>query len=215
MENNNPVVGQPANPAGGVQPAIPDGGQAPVAPATPAPVVPPAPAPVVPAVPVEQVKKEPVVAKEQVEVSQPAPVAIPDGRQAPATQGNVSQIMLVEDDGFLSSLMKTKLEKSGMSVRLVVDGEQALETLKTFKPNLILLDLILPKKSGFEVLEAIQADPNINQIPVIILSNLGQESDVEKGKQLGAVEYYVKAKTSIDELVNKVSGFLKGGQPLA
>lgn len=121
-------------------------------------------------------------------------------------------VLLVEDDAFLNSLLKNKLEKSGVSVNLVTDGEEALKVLETFKPKLVLLDLILPKRSGFEVLEAMQSNPQLNQIPVIILSNLGQESDVTKGRQLGAIEYFIKAKTSIDELVIKVEGYLEGKQ---
>ena len=99
-----------------------------------------------------------------------------------------------------------------MEVTLATDGEMALEAIKSFVPQVILLDLILPKRSGFEVLEVIQSDPQFSGIPVIILSNLGQDTDITKGKQLGAVEYFIKAKTSIDDLVMKVEGFLQGKQ---
>ncbi len=149
-------------------------------------------------------------------ISEPAaiaPVASQPTEQAPTTVPSGSHtVLLVEDDPFLSSLLKTKLQKSGISVTLATDGEQALETLKTLAPDLILLDLILPKKSGFEVLESIQSDPQLNKIAVIILSNLGQDTDITKGKGLGAVEYFIKAKTSIDELVKKIEGFLETRQ---
>ena len=119
------------------------------------------------------------------------------------------KVLLVEDDKFLSSILKTKLEQAGLEVTLALDGEQAIEALKNYQPNLILLDLILPKKSGFEVLESISQDPQIEQIPVIILSNLGQEKDIERTKQLGAIEYYIKAKTSIDFLIERIKDILK------
>ena len=119
------------------------------------------------------------------------------------------KVLLVEDDKFLSSILKTKLEQAGLEINLALDGEQALEALKTYQPNLILLDLILPKKSGFEVLESLSQDPQLEQIPVIILSNLGQEKDIERTKQLGAIEYYIKAKTSIDFLIERIKDILK------
>ena len=83
--------------------------------------------------------------------------------------------------------------------------------LKNNKPDLVLLDLILPKKSGFQVLEEMRADPLVKDAPVIIISNLSQDSDVAKGKELGAVEYYVKARTSIDDLVSRIVSLLLDG----
>lgn len=123
-----------------------------------------------------------------------------------------STILLVEDDPFLSALLKTRLQNEGLTVMHAVDGQQAVEMLKASKPSLILLDLILPKKSGFEVMEAIQSDPELNKSPIIIISNLGQESDVQRGRELGAIEYFVKAKTSIDDLIVKIQQFLAGAQ---
>ncbi|MDD4761862.1 MAG: response regulator [Candidatus Pacebacteria bacterium] len=164
-------------------------------------------------VPVSGVDQIPVASTDSVILEKTEPVAqnpMQAVETAKETSGSGKNVLLVEDDAFLNSLMKTKLERSGISVNLVTDGEEALKILETFKPDLILLDLILPKKSGFEVLESIQASPQLNKMPVIILSNLGQESDVSKGRQLGAVEYFVKAKTSIDELVSKVAEFLQG-----
>ncbi|MDP2655110.1 MAG: response regulator [bacterium] len=120
-------------------------------------------------------------------------------------------ILLVEDDPFLSALLKTRLQNEGLTVMHAMDGQQAIEMLKASKPSLILLDLILPKKSGFEVMEAIQSDPELNKSPIIIISNLGQESDLQRGKELGAIEYFVKAKTSIDDLVTKIRQFVISG----
>ena len=120
-------------------------------------------------------------------------------------------ILLVEDDPFLSALLKTRLQNEGFTVMHAMDGQQAIEMLKALKPSLILLDLILPKRSGFEVMEAIQSDPELNKSPIIIISNLGQESDVQRGRELGAIEYFVKAKTSIDDLVTKIRQFIISG----
>ena len=123
--------------------------------------------------------------------------------------GTIKKILVVEDDYFLSSLLRNRLQKDGMSVTIAKNGEEAIKVLENFKPDLILLDIILPGKSGFEVLEEIQSSPQIQNAPVMIISNLGQEGDIEKGKGLGAVEYFVKARTSIDDLIKKINGFLK------
>ena len=114
------------------------------------------------------------------------------------------KILIVEDDPFLSSLLKTRLTKEGFEVVRAADGEQALAMLKEQKPNLMLLDLILPKKSGFEVLEAARADAETKSLPVIIISNLGQDDDIRRGKELGVLDYIVKARISLDDLVKKV-----------
>ncbi len=118
------------------------------------------------------------------------------------------KILVIEDDHFLSSLMKARLEKEGFSAIQAFDGEEAFSYLKQNKPDLIIMDLIMPKVSGFELLENISVDPQISRIPVMILSNLGQESDIQKVKRLGATQYFVKVKTSIDDLVTKVKDIL-------
>ena len=119
-----------------------------------------------------------------------------------------AKVLVVEDDMFLAKILSTKLEKEGFSVVLAFDGEEALNKLKKEIPDLILLDLILPKKNGFEVLEEIKLDDKLNKIPVIILSNLGQQSDVVKGKELGAVDYLIKANFSLDEVISKIKEHL-------
>jgi DNA-binding response OmpR family regulator len=119
-----------------------------------------------------------------------------------------SQILIIEDDRFLSSILKGRLEKEGFTVLQAFDGEEGLTVLRQNRPDLILLDLIMPKKSGFEVLQAIAADPELNTIPVMIASNLGQDSDIQKAKELGAIDYYVKVRTSIDELAQIVKNIV-------
>jgi DNA-binding response OmpR family regulator len=127
--------------------------------------------------------------------------------------GNVSKkVLLVEDDPFLSSLLKNRLVKESIDVRHAKDGQEALDMLKDLKPDLILLDLILPKKSGFEVMEGIRQDPQLSSAPVIIVSNLGQPEDIQRGQELGAIEYFIKAKTSIDDLIGNILNFLASPQ---
>jgi|SRR3989344_5134571 len=113
-------------------------------------------------------------------------------------------IFIVEDDRFLSSLLKARLQRDGYTVTNAFDGIEAMDSLKTNAPDLIILDLIMPAMSGFEVLEAISIDPRLNQIPVFVLTNLAQEADVQKAKRLGAKEYFVKVRSSIDQIVTAV-----------
>jgi len=111
-------------------------------------------------------------------------------------------VLIVEDDRFLSPLLKTRFEREHLTVHQAFDGEEALRALEGgMVPGIIILDLIMPRVSGFELLEMIAKDPKLNQIPIIILSNLSQDSDIEKAKSLGAIAYFVKVHASIDELV--------------
>lgn len=124
-------------------------------------------------------------------------------------QGN-KKVLIVEDEKFLRELMATKLEKENFNVITAVDGIEAIKKNETDKPDLILLDIILPGKDGFEVLRAIRsgADKAVSQTPIIMLTNLGQESDREKAVQLGANDYLVKAFFTTDEIVQKMNEFL-------
>ena len=117
-------------------------------------------------------------------------------------------ILIIEDDRFLSSILKGRLEKEGYTVLQAFDGEEGLAALRNTKPDLILLDLIMPKVSGFEVLETIANDPELSRIPVVIASNLGQDSDIERAKNFGVVEYYVKVRTSLHELSQRVKNII-------
>ena len=123
--------------------------------------------------------------------------------------GQAKTVLIVEDDVFLMSLLKNRMESEGFSVLAAKDGEEAIKVFKDIKPDLILLDIILPGKSGFEVLEEMKSDPQIQNSPVMIISNLGQDMDIDRGKDLGALEYFVKARSSMDDVVEKVGSFLK------
>ncbi len=119
-------------------------------------------------------------------------------------------ILIVEDEIFLSNLLKLNLEKEGFEVTQVFDGKNVTKELLIGKKiDLILLDLILPDKNGFVLLEEIKKDPMLSKIPVVILSNLGQEEDILRGKKLGVKDYFVKAKESIESIVKKVKDILK------
>ncbi|HUC01708.1 MAG TPA: response regulator [Candidatus Paceibacterota bacterium] len=113
-------------------------------------------------------------------------------------------IMIIEDDRFLSSLMKARLEKEGFAVAQAFDGEEAIGLLKQTMPAVIILDLIMPKVTGFEVLQMISITPQLDKVPVVILSNLAQDSDIAKAQQLGAKDYFIKVKVSIDDLITRI-----------
>lgn len=119
------------------------------------------------------------------------------------------KILVIEDDGFLIKAMQSKLTKAGFEVQIAMDGEEGLTLAKIFKPDLIILDLVMPQKDGFEFLEEFKKDPQGKNTPVIIASNLGQKEDIDKGMSLGAVDYIVKSDLSLDDLVNKINQHLK------
>lgn len=114
------------------------------------------------------------------------------------------QVLIAEDDRFLGNVLKTKLQQEGFEVRLAVDGEDALAQIAAATPDILLLDVIMPKKNGFDVLAELRLKKGGADLPVIILSNLGQEDDVKRGLALGAIDFLVKSDHSLQEVVNKV-----------
>ena len=119
------------------------------------------------------------------------------------------KILLTEDDEFLSSLIKNRLQRDGFEVEVAKNGDEVLSILKNFKPDLVLMDIILPGKFGFDVLEEMRADPRFSRVPFMVISNLGQESDIARAKSLGAIDYFVKARVMIDDLINRIKSFLQ------
>jgi len=119
------------------------------------------------------------------------------------------KILVIEDDKFLRELISQKLLKEGYDVSEAIDGEKGIESVKSEKPDVVLLDLILPGIDGFEVLARIKSDPVLNKIPVIILSNLGQKDDIEKGLNMGAADYLIKAHFTPAEIVEKIRMIIK------
>ncbi len=120
-----------------------------------------------------------------------------------------AHVLIVEDDVFLSGIYQKKFEMEGYRVSTADNGEKALADIKKKKPDIVLLDILLPKLDGFAVLEKLKADPVTKPIPVILLTNLGQKDDVEKGLEAGAVDYLIKAHFKPSEVVDKVKKVLK------
>ncbi len=118
------------------------------------------------------------------------------------------KILIVEDDKFLRELMSQKLLNEKFEVEEAIDGENGLKKMKEKRPDLVLLDLILPGVDGFEVLAKMREDPSLESIPVIILSNLGQREDIERGLKLGASDYLVKARFTPGEIIDKIKKLL-------
>lgn len=118
------------------------------------------------------------------------------------------KILLVEDDRSLSRLYEAKLLKEGYTVEIAADGEKCLEKVGGYQPDLILLDIIIPKIDGFEVLKRIKANKQLQNIPIILLTNLGQDEDIQKGEQLGADVYLIKANLTPSEMIGKVKEVL-------
>ena len=113
-------------------------------------------------------------------------------------------ILVVEDDIFLAGMYVAKLKLEGFDVKIAEDGERGVKMAKSEKPQLILLDIILPKMSGFDVLKDLKEDSATKDIPVILLTNLGQREDVQKGLDLGANDYLIKAHFMPSEVVKKI-----------
>ena len=111
------------------------------------------------------------------------------------------KILWVEDDAFLSGLIGQRFGALGASLFSAAAGEQALQIAHDEKPDIILLDILLPGLGGFDILKALKEDPVTQPIPVVILSNLSQKDDIEKGKELGAVSFLIKATVNLDEIV--------------
>ncbi|MBI3273783.1 MAG: response regulator [Candidatus Colwellbacteria bacterium] len=131
------------------------------------------------------------------------------GRAGQASAGqSLGTILIIEDDPFLWSLIRSKLIKEGFNVTVAQDGEKGLKEAREAKPDLILLDLILPDFDGFSVLEQLKKDEATASIPVIILSNLGQQEDVARGTALGAKDYLIKAHHAPQEIVERVKKVL-------
>ena len=114
------------------------------------------------------------------------------------------RVLVVEDDKLLSSLVVRKLKSDKFDVLYAPNGEDALVLLEKELPQVILLDILLPGIDGFEVLKRVKANEKLKGIPVVILSNLGQESDIEQGKRLGAIAFLVKASLTLDEIAKEV-----------
>ncbi len=125
----------------------------------------------------------------------------------------MAKILVVEDDRFLLNAYKIKLNKAGFDVSTATNGEEALQSLETVRPDLILLDLILPQKDGFYFLQQYKQKFPSSPVPVIVLSNLGQQEDIARALSLGASYYAVKSDISLSDLVSTINGLLSKSSP--
>ena len=121
----------------------------------------------------------------------------------------MKHVLLVEDDFFLADIYTTRLKEVGFGVDVAANGEEVFIKLKERKPDLVLLDIILPNMDGWEILKKIKTDPQFKDLYVIILSNLGQKEEIEKGLKLGAVKYLIKAHFTPSEVVDEIKKCLK------
>lgn len=117
-------------------------------------------------------------------------------------------IFLIEDDRFLRMVFQKRLQEGGYTVFTAADGEEAINLLGTTVPDLILLDMILPKKNGFEVLQEIRSRDTFKAVPVVALSNLSQGKDVEQAKKMGVAGYLTKSNVSLVNLLDEVRKYL-------
>ena len=118
-------------------------------------------------------------------------------------------VLVIEDDKFLKELLMKKFTKEGFEAQNAVDAESAFRILEDRKPNIVLCDLILPGIDGFGILEHIKKDPITADVPVVILSNLGQQEDLDKAMGLGATDFMIKANFTLDEIVAKVRSIIE------
>lgn len=115
------------------------------------------------------------------------------------------KILLVEDEKIIIDLLQRKLQEEGYQVKVTTDGEQGLEAMNKERPDLVLLDIVMPKMGGFEVMEAMNEVPNLKEIPVIVISNSGQPVELDRAKKLGAKDWLIKTEFDPQEVIKKVN----------
>lgn len=116
-------------------------------------------------------------------------------------------VLVVEDDAFYANIYRTKLSKEGFDVEVAENGDKALEIAKKRRPALMLLDLIMPGKDGFETLADFRKEASLQDLKIIVLSNLSQDEDIDRAKSLGATEYIIKANISLEEMIGKIKQY--------
>ena len=121
----------------------------------------------------------------------------------------MKSILLIEDDPFIVDIYSKKLKEAGFSVGIASDGREALKKLEEKKPDLLILDIVLPNIDGWEFLRKIRNKPSLKDLSVIILSNLSQKSEIEKSKEFGAIRYLVKAYYTPTQVVEEIKTILE------
>jgi DNA-binding response OmpR family regulator len=131
-----------------------------------------------------------------------------DDQQVPADTGKTRKILLVEDDDALASVYQTRLQAEGFDTKRVPNGEDALASALEFKPDLILLDVMMPKVSGFDVLDILRNTPETATTKIVMLTALSQDSDKERAQSLGVDDYLVKSQVVIADVVERIKQHL-------
>lgn len=121
-----------------------------------------------------------------------------------------AKILIVEDDRYISKMYQLKLSLDGFDVQLADNGRIGIEKAKEFKPDIVLTDILMPEMDGFDVIKALKADTELVTIPILIMSNLGQEDHIKKGLELGALGYIVKSQYTPSKVVDKIKEILAG-----
>jgi len=121
----------------------------------------------------------------------------------------MSKILIVEDDPLISKMYSEKLSRDGFQVDVAEDGLVGLDKLRKNTPNLLILDIMMPKMSGNELIIEMKKDPNLEKIPIIVLSNLTEGPDIEKAKNAGIAEYLIKSDLDPEDVSNSVKKYLK------
>jgi len=116
----------------------------------------------------------------------------------------MKKVLIVEDEDIIVGLLEKKLTQEGYEVSIAYNGEEGMEKLRSVKPDIVLLDIVMPKKSGYEVMEEMSKDPELSKIPIIVISNSGQPVELDKAKNMGAKDWLVKTQFDPKEVVEKV-----------
>lgn len=127
----------------------------------------------------------------------------------------MKRILIIEDEALIGELLRKKLAQEGYYAFLVGDGEKGLEEIRSQKPDLVLLDIVLPRMNGFEVLEKVRQDRTVQNIPIIIISNSGQPVELDEAKRLGVVDWLIKTDFDPAEVVEKVKKHIGPGDEVA
>lgn len=121
-----------------------------------------------------------------------------------------AKILIVEDDRYISKMYQLKLSLDGFDVQVADNGRVGIEKVKEFRPDIILTDILMPEMDGFDVIKAVKGDSEFAGVPILIMSNLGQEDHIQKGLELGAIGYIVKSQVTPSKVVDKIKETLAG-----
>ncbi len=121
---------------------------------------------------------------------------------------NKKTILMIEDDSFLRDLYRDKLEREGFSFIEATSGIEGMNKIVNEKPDLVILDILLPMRSGFDILEEMNENGLISEIPVVIFSNLKQETDIEEARKMGAKDYFIKSETDFSDILGKIKDII-------